>query len=339
MKKEFSYEKYSPKYKGQVIKLLDNLWRFNDDEKLDYFKWKFEDNPYTEDVEGYIALDGDKVVAFRGYMIQPMRVNDFEFLNAQLADTVTHPDYRRRGLFQSITQFSLSELEKNPHIRVSLNSSSGGPTLGGYLKLGWVPFSEREHLFRFTLYGMLSKLLHSCYEFKNVCIDSDNKKYVITEECRAEELASIPYEYVNASHLHDEKYFRWRLSNPRNKFVYAYLYEDGKLTAYVILVYLGAGRYDIVDFNSTKSVKLRELISIFCGNLHPLYISLWTVGKSNAIFKSSSKFGFHNLNFLLNRFKRFKKPPFLLRHIGMRHSQESNSSCKWDLYKIIADEI
>ena len=75
MKKEFTYKKYSPEYKEQVLELLGNLWDFSDDMKHKYFKWKFEDNPYTDEVEGYIALDGDKVVAYRGCMIEPIRFN------------------------------------------------------------------------------------------------------------------------------------------------------------------------------------------------------------------------------------------------------------------------
>ena len=135
MKKIFIFKKYSEEYKEQIIDLLEILWHFDRKKRILYFKWKFEDNPYSNEPLAFIALDGEKVVAFRGYMVQPMIFGNIQFLEASLADTVTHSDYRRMGLFKSLTNFSISEISKMNNIYISLNSSSGGPTLNGYLSL------------------------------------------------------------------------------------------------------------------------------------------------------------------------------------------------------------
>jgi len=339
MNNDFTYKKFSSEYKEQVIRLLDNLWHFPDDEKYAYFKWKYEDNPYTETPEAYVALDGDKVVAFRGYMVQPMKVGDKIILNAQLADTVTHSEYRRRGLFKSITQFSIFEIERNPKIRVSLNSSSGGPTVGGYTQLGWKPLVSRGHLFRFTLCGVVSKLLKLTKKQISEPVYSKNSSLIITNELRADDIASIKYEYSKISHLHEAKFFRWRLKNPRNRFVYAYLYRNIKLAAYYVLADLGDGRYDIVDFNAENGEDLKTLLSFFCKKIKPLYVSLWTVGISNTLFQRKGNYGFVHIQPLLNKFDKFKKPPFLVRQFGEDAKTDFYNCASWDLYKIIADEI
>ena len=89
---EFIYRKYRIEDKNQVIDLLQHLWDYDASKRVRYFEWKFEQNPYTNDPLAYVAVDGDKVVAFRGYMVIPVQIDNRDYLCAVLADTVTHPD-------------------------------------------------------------------------------------------------------------------------------------------------------------------------------------------------------------------------------------------------------
>lgn len=335
---KFKYQKYSSEYKDQVINLLDNLWHFDNNAKYEYFKWKYEENPFTQDVVGFIALDGDIVVAFRGYMVEPMQFEDRIFLNAQLADTVTHSGYRRMGLFKSITEYSINELNKDQKFGVSLNSSSGGPTLGGYLKLDWRPLSEREHLFRFTIKGLLDKLLHRKSYFSEYKEKQGELEFIINSENRASDIASIPYSPIRISHIHNEMYYRWRLKNPRNTYRFAYMYSNNCLKAYLILVDLGGGRYDLIDFNCFEVKDLKILLNKFCLKISPLFITIWTVGKHNAIYANRNAFKFWRINIILRHFKDFKKPPFLVRKFNDQNIDVFDPNM-WDLYKITADEI
>lgn len=335
---DFKYQKFTPQYKGQVIGLLDNLWHFDNSEKYDYFKWKYEDNPYTDGVVGFIALDGETVVAFRGYMVEPMQFEDKVFLNAQLADTVTHKDYRRMGLFKSITQYSINELNKDQRFAVSLNSSSGGPTLGGYIKLGWRPLSEREHIFRFTFKGIIGKLYRKKSSFHDYYKKVGDFSIVINSENKASELASIPYDFYRISHSHSEDYYKWRLDNPRSVYRFAYLYSNNSLKAYMIFVDMGDGRYDLIDFNYYNIADLKKLLNVFCREESPVFITIWTVGKHNVIYSNRFSFNFYRINMVLRYLKNFRKPPFLIRLFNNQGMDLLNPDI-WDLYKITADEI
>lgn len=335
---ELEYKKYSPEYKTRVIELLGYLWNFSYADREAYFKWKFEDNPYTDSVMGFMALDGDKVVAFRGYMVIPVAYRTRRYLNAVLADTVTHPDYRRRGIFQAITNYSILEIEKDERYLVSLNSSSGGPTLGGYLKLGWFALCEREHLFRFTVRGIWRKLHKTGCEI-SLERTKNNLTYILTGENRPADIVTLKYEYDYLSHERTEEFYSWRFRNPHNRFLFAYLYDKcGELSAYVIFAVNG-GRFDIVDFNCKEDKSLKLLLNWVGKEAHPFYISLWTVGKNNCIYRNRRAFGFLSLSFILNKFKKFRKPPFLAREFAKYESTAVHDIVYWDLYKLVADEI
>lgn len=347
MKKDFVFKKYSEEYKEQVIDLLETLWQFNREKRLAYFKWKFEDNPYTQEPMAFIALDGNKVVAFRGYMVQPMVFENLQFMEASLADTVTHSNYRRMGLFKSLTNFSISEISKMGNIYVSLNSSSGGPTLNGYLSLGWVPLIKREHLFKFSLIGILKYL----FRIKGLKESVYTNKYLkdgrieITDVLRAEDMVQIPYKKDKITHNRDLQYYSWRLKNPISKYIYCYKYKkSGEINAYIVLKEIRYGKYDLIDYNYLEKNSLKELLSVFTKKMSPFYILYWSVNPGSLLSREKYKFGFYSLNFILSKIKKFRKPPFLVRSfnsdsIDLNLYTSIRDINQWNLFKIIGDEI
>lgn len=338
---ELQYKKYSPEYKNQVIDLLDNLWHFPYEEKLAYFKWKFEDNPYTDEVLGFVALDGDRVVSYRGYTVMPIIYKGCTYLSAALSDAVTHPDYRRKGIFQELTNYSINEILKDDNYIVSINTSSGGPTVGGHIKLGWKPFSKREHIFRFTFRGLLNyKLLKKEYDInKDIATTEENWRYRLTTENKPSDIASMGYEYKFISHKRDEEFYSWRFKNPHNKFLFAYMYDgNNKLLAYMVFAGISDARFDIVDFNCENEKYLKKLLGWVCRKAHPFCVSLWTVGKNNYIYNNKLCYGFLVLRPLLNLLNVRRNPPFVVRNLKGDDGDMYNPYA-WDLYKLIGDEI
>lgn len=344
---DFVFRKYKGEDKEQVLALLGaNLWHFPHEERLAYFNWKYEQNPYTEAPLGFVCVDGNKIIAFRGYMLQPICINDSIYYNAALADTVTDANYRRMGLFSRITKYSIEELEKEPRIVVSTNSSSGGPTLNGYLKLGWQPLTERKNLFSFSWRSLFPKKDID----KEWCKMGENYRILLSTRYQATEMSALAIEQTckKLISVHtDNDYIRWRFENPQAEYFYAYYYENESLTAYLAVKRIGERKFDIVDFHSQSPRQLRRLVNSLHRWLHPLFILDWMVNKNDAINHSPSSFGFVNLNFILKRIKKFNVPPFLVRttkadqqdcdwileDIDMRDKQN------WCLHKIVADEI
>ena len=338
--KEFTYKKYSPEYKQQVLDLESSLWHFDDEMKLKYFNWKYEDNPYTDSPEAYIALDGDKVVAFRGFLPQQFCYGDSNFILAACADTVTHPDYRRMGLFKNVTSFAIEEMSKNPSILVSTNSSSGGPTLMGYVAVGWKPMCARKHLFRFSIKGIIHTFFHKKTEVSETEEYIRKQKYILSSDCRSHDMSTVPFEYKYISHIHDETYIRYRYSNPIAKYIFLYKYDEkDNLNAYIALLSMGNNKFDIIDFNGPVQ-DIKQLLDWGVDKLKPKFLTLWTVGNHNCIIDNKFKFGFISLDYILDNFKKFRKPPFLVRQIGKGLNDLDISNVdNWELYKVVGDEI
>lgn len=344
---EFIFRKYKNEDKEQVLNLLGNaLWHFPQEERVAYFDWKYEQNPYTDSPLGFVCLDGEKIIAFRGYMLQPLSIAGKIYYNAALADTVTDSSYRRMGLFSRITKFSLEELEKDPQIFVSTNSSSGGPTLNGYLKLGWIPLTERGHLFSFTWRSLFPKHQNS----SNYSYTKRNTQVVLTTECRATEIGNLalsknPMNLISV--YTDEKYVGWRYANPNAKYFFAYFYQDEKLKAYIVLKKIAERKYDIVDYQCEEKRMLKTLLSKTHRWLNPMYILNWIVNHNDIKTKEHSM-GFVNLDFILNRISKFKTPPFLIRTTKTFQNEQDwtidgkvdmKNIANWNLNKVVADEI
>lgn len=338
--KEFTYKKYSPEYKQQVLDLESSLWHFDDDKKLKYFKWKYEDNPYTDSPEAYIALDGDKVVAFRGYMVHQCKYFDKIFYIAVAGDMVTHPQYRRMGLFKNITEFSMNEIDKQGNISVLTNSSSGGPTSFGYLSLGWKPVCSRKHYFRFNLKGIVRSFFHKETVINEINEYKNNQRFVLSLTCKSKDMASVPFEYKQISHVHDETYYSYRYANPLAKYVFLYKYDNkNQLQAYIVLLSKSQNRYDLIDFNGSEK-DISQLLNWGDKKLMPKFILLWSVGRYNCIINNRLKFGFISLNFILDKLKKFVKSPFLVYKLNEKLLNiDVTKTNNWQLYKIISDEI
>lgn len=345
---DFIFRKYRHEDKEQVLTLLGNaLWHFPYEERLAYFNWKYEQNPYTESPLGFVCVDGDKVIAFRGYMLQPLRLAGKSFFCAASGDTVTDSSYRRMGIFTRMTKYSLEELEKDSRILVVTNSSSGKTISKGLLKLGWYPLTERGNLFSFSWRSFFPKQ-------ENFCFSSRKKGETIIEiskECKTIEmvklaLSKIPINLISV--YTDEIYINWRYANPNAQYFFAYFYQQEKLKSYLVLNKIGNRRYDIVDYQSETIEQLRILLSEVHRKLHPLYILNWIVNQKGTINTNSSKLGFFNLNFILKRVSKFRFPPFLIRTTKvLQHDKdwmisdniEMRDIFNWNLNKIVADEM
>ena len=70
---DYEIQHYHFEFYPQVVDLLKYLLGSDNDNNRDYFKWKYDDNPYTEVPLGIVALYQGKVVGFRGYFATRFR--------------------------------------------------------------------------------------------------------------------------------------------------------------------------------------------------------------------------------------------------------------------------
>jgi GNAT superfamily N-acetyltransferase len=100
-----------------------------------FLEWKHCDNPFGESLM-WVALDGDRPVAFRAFLRWELRAPDGRVLRVVRAvDTATDPDHRRQGLFRRLTEDALDAMAGD---QIAMVWNTPNPaSLSGYRSMGW----------------------------------------------------------------------------------------------------------------------------------------------------------------------------------------------------------
>lgn len=131
---QYQLRRYEPGDEEGFVDLYEAVW--GHDRSVEWFEWKYVDNPYADEVAMVVAESDDgKIVGTRPFVTLPMRSDD-ELRTALLTtDTMVHPDHRRRGLFTRMTERSIDRYaEREPAFVFNQPNSSSRP---GYREMGW----------------------------------------------------------------------------------------------------------------------------------------------------------------------------------------------------------
>jgi len=99
-----------------------------------FWRWKHEDNPFGAS-PAMVAEADERIVSMRVFLRWRWRYGERTFEAVRPVDTATHPDWRRRGLFERLTRALLDAMraEGMAFLFNTPNARSGQ----GYQKLGW----------------------------------------------------------------------------------------------------------------------------------------------------------------------------------------------------------
>lgn len=102
-----------------------------------FWQWKHEDNPFGVSV-GLCAhsAGNSSLIAVRPFMKWALLKPDRSIIDAlRPVDTVTHPDWRGRGLFTKMTRAAINDVDQDS-ARLYFNTPNSS-SFPGYIKLGW----------------------------------------------------------------------------------------------------------------------------------------------------------------------------------------------------------
>lgn len=87
---------------------------FNKEMSLDYWRWRFQSNPFSKDLMIHLMWENDKLIGH--YAVSPVDMEiDGKVCNTALSmTTMTHPEYNGRGIFTQLSTSLYDEL-KNEH--------------------------------------------------------------------------------------------------------------------------------------------------------------------------------------------------------------------------------
>lgn len=190
-----------------------------------YYEWKYFDNPEGPAV-AYVArandgsLAGLYAVIPEAYYIRGRRTRLY-----QSCDTMTHPDFRRRGLFERLAERTYAEI--NSRGEELLKGFAGEMSFQGFVKkLRWALIERIKPRFKVRLHliveALWSQPLPASYRFEEaVEIPPD------VQEIAEESAATSPIWKVR-----DLPYLTWRLRDPRADHRITLCFEGDRLVGY-----------------------------------------------------------------------------------------------------------
>ncbi len=221
---------------------------FGMDVDIDYFRWKYTENPAGSFV-GFIAVDKftGAVGGYYGVIPQFFELNGEKKTIFQSCDTMTHSEHRRRGLFRKLAMRCYQEL-KNEN-KLFIIGFGGGQSTPGFLKFGW------RQLFNYRYYFRPSQL---CQFSKGS--ESIKDEIVLTKALKAIEKGldvSRGKIKAKAHAIRTEEQIKWRLSNPYHKYLALRTKADDK--SYIIF-YVDKDKLVVFDVYLAKIESGRKMM-------------------------------------------------------------------------------
>ena len=286
----------------------------------------------------YVATSGNQIVAFRGFFPNKLRYKNVNFNILSPSDMVVDPNYRRMGIFNSITKFAIKDIEKKGHIDFFANFSSNQFSSPGYLKLGWQEINGSMHMYSKTLTGLfLGKVSdrriynwsRSFFNFIDRKAISGSKfteysfKVEIAKSLKTEAINQIQQmedrQGINVAKNHD--YLYWRFQNPLKKYYLITLKKGTKIYSYAILERKSQGHYFLSDYNYLNISNLRALFFRLSNKYNINIVKTWTFPFG---FEELSTCRFYHPKLIYKLNDRYSPSNFLI-----RPSQYNLNSSSW----------
>ncbi len=299
-------KKYDVKFEGQVLDLLRPLWgHMLPEQGASYFKWKYIDNPCTDDILYFTAIDEpkQKVVGVLGFLILQYNLNGKTINLATISDGVIHADYRRMGIYEKLIRYGMNFIREN-HDVFFCNATSGNyPANQGLIKMGSIPIAQKKIYYKSSLYPY--------YRHKH-----DDYAFSCATEARPGEMAALCKKKQNNAVLSLNKtseFLSWRYSNPLPQYGYVYAYKGNDLVAFVSYYKISDHRHFILDYEYCEKDIFRSLIKFLMKHENCRLLQLWTISKNEAEMKFLHSLGFRPYIKLMKLLKKERSSPVLVR--------------------------
>jgi hypothetical protein len=266
---------YEQQYHFEVLRLLVDLWGEDIHLSNAYFEWKYLNNPYVQSPYIYLVFFDDKLVGVRSFCVTHWQVGNpgHSFLCLTDADTVIHPDFRRKGVFSIINNYAMKELlSKTYNYIITLSANRG--SAAAVLKMGWknVGFIQtayysdsppknkweifRKIIRRIPVFRLIYRHLRREISAQNLeqvtegstfdkldinfkKIKSKNKLPIfVTKDPICEAMTEFVEKLCNDGrirHVRDRNFFSWRYKNPRSEYRFLYWGDEEKIDGYITI--------------------------------------------------------------------------------------------------------
>jgi hypothetical protein len=292
--KDYTIQKLNDSDFSVLIPLMKNC--FGMDVDLNYFEWKFKNNP-AGFVEGYYAVSSDGVVAaYYGAIPEAFMFSGQKQIIYQSCDTMTHSQHRKKGLFQLLALHCYKKLEEENKLFVY--GFGGGQSTPGFLKFGW------KEVFRMRYY-FYPKV------FRYLTFRKKDKIVFISDLKEIEHLTIISNTRSSIHACKSFETYKWRTSNPQHTYQTIAIKDENQNYAAYLTYYEESNKIVIFDFYMGQRKLGKKLFSFLKFELKPNQLGLVAFLQENSFnSKTVSSFRFLSNPFTIGPLS--EKIPFII---------------------------
>jgi len=321
---------YRSEFFPLVIDLLQYLLGSDENNNRSYFKWKYDENPYTESPLGIVTLFEGKVVGFRGYFATRFQIkgkND-KIISLCPGDTCVHPDHRRKGL--SVIMGNRASEEYTGKYPFFLNLSSTKISLPGYLRMRFLPLNSKTYLTKCSMAGLVKYLFNAKKRFDQ--IDPKIKfgifdDIIVSRQPRPKEMHVLIERQENSADkitlYQDENFFRWRYANKHNKYIFLYRKINEVVAGYIVVrVSPNNRRGYIVDYAQEDETSIERILKFIIKARCFDVLSIYHFSLIDTIKHQVQDLGFKNVSLFRAIERRVNgELPLLIRPVKHNYSE------------------
>ncbi|MFC7234758.1 GNAT family N-acetyltransferase [Halosegnis marinus] len=221
----YAYRPYEAGDAEGFLDLYRSVW--GRERTTEWFRWRFEENPYTEAVPMVVAERDGELVGAEPCLAMRVSGGGTGALALQPADWIVHPDHRRRGVFSGMTESLLDRYADRAALFFNFPSEALVP---GVEKFGWTVGPGPVDHYRVHDPGALlgeegrgGRLGRLAAPFARGYARARTRLARTDPEVSVERRETVPAELLadldagvpgSVHVVHDEAFYRWRFANP-----------------------------------------------------------------------------------------------------------------------------
>jgi len=223
---------------------------FGMDINIEYFKWKFLENP-SGIFLGFTAVEtiSGEIAAYFGFIPEKYSMNGEEKIIFQAHDLMTHSNHRRRGLFKMVTDACLDYIDQNHELFVF--AFGGNHSTPGFLKWGWKHVFDFHYLFYPNIFCQFRKF----NKIDNSIIEENLTDYKILEPL----IQNHKKDNEGLYSVRSVEHMNWRYRNPLNTYRVDAVKIHNKIEGFVCYYYQNNKIY-LFDFIFSNSRSQQSLL-------------------------------------------------------------------------------
>ena len=256
MERKWAIRAYREEDESKILELRKAVYPaegYNLEQLMRWWNWKYRDNPAGAPTI-WFAESAGKLAGQYAITRVKMKIGNEVIIGSQSVDTMTHPDYRHQGIFETLASKTYEEAgEKGIHVVYGFPNEYSYP--GFIRKLGWFDVCALHTMIKpLNLENILRKyitkrvLLKICTASINLIVKalhrSENGPKVdgltITKISSFDERINDLWEKVSNDYkiivVRDKEYLNWRYVDIPNVDYAIYLAEkEGQILGYTVL--------------------------------------------------------------------------------------------------------